>query len=195
MAISLDTATRLSTDLVRVMKLFQSLRQHSPKLHPGLEPASFPILFNLVDGPRRVSLLADCVHSDVSTVSRQVTTLVSHGLLEKVADTQDGRAFMVSLSAEGMDLVERLKVSRGEWFRRMLQDWKPGEAEAFGEYLERFATAFEASKGEVRSITLAPTLAPTLPPTPLPVLAPVTTVIPPVTPSGQVLAGTANEEY
>jgi len=187
MAISLDTATRLSTDLVRVMKLFQSLRQHAPKLHPGLEPASFPILFNLVDGPRRVSLLADCVHSDVSTVSRQVTMLVSHGLLEKVADTHDGRAFMVSLSAEGIDLVERLKVSRGEWFRKMLQDWEPGEAEAFGEYLERFATAFEASKDEIRSITLAPTLAP--------VLAPVTTVIPPVTPSGQVLAGTANKEH
>src|SRR6185436_2458083 len=110
MAISLDTATRLSTDLVRVMKLFQSMRQHAPKLHPGVEPASYPILFNLLDGPRRVSLLADCVYSDVSTVSRQVTTLVSHGLLEKVADTHDGRAFMVSLSAEGIDLVERLKV-------------------------------------------------------------------------------------
>jgi DNA-binding MarR family transcriptional regulator len=148
-------------------------------------------LFNLLDGPRRVSLLADCVHSDVSTVSRQVTMLVSHGLLQKVADTHDGRAFMVSLSAEGIDLVERLKVSRGEWFRKMLQDWEPGEAEAFGEYLERFAVAFEASKDEIRSITLAPTLAPTV----SSVLAPVTTVIPPVTPSGQVLAGTANKEH
>jgi len=195
MAISLDTATRLSTDLVRVMKLFQSMRQHAPKLHPGVEPASYPILFNLLDGPRRVSLLADCVHSDVSTVSRQVTMLVSHGLLEKVADTHDGRAFMVSLSAEGIDLVERLKVSRGEWFRKMMQDWEPGEAEAFGEYLERFAVAFEASKDEIRSITLAPTFAPTLAPTVSPVLAPVTTVIPPVTSSGQVLAGTANKEH
>ncbi len=146
MAISLDSATRLSTDVVRVMKMFQSMRQHAPKLHPGVEPASYPILFNLVDGPRRVSLLADCVHSDVSTVSRQVTMLVSHGLLEKVADTHDGRAFMVSLSAEGTELVERLKVSRGEWFRKMLHDWEPAEVEAFGDYLGRFATAFEASR-------------------------------------------------
>ena len=33
-----------------------------------------------------MSLLAEHVYSDVSTVSRQVTTLVSHGLLEKVTD-------------------------------------------------------------------------------------------------------------
>jgi DNA-binding MarR family transcriptional regulator len=160
MAISLDSAIRLSTDLVRVVKLFQSMRQHAPKLHPGVEPASYPILFNLVDGPRRVSLLAECVLSDVSTVSRQVTTLVSHGLLEKVVDTHDGRAFMVSLSAEGAELVERLKVSRGEWFRRMLSDWQPADVDAFVDYLERFATSFESSKNQIRSISLAPALLP-----------------------------------
>ena len=156
MAISLDTATRLNTDLVRVMKLFQSMRQHAPKLHPGVEPASYPILFNLVEEPRRVSVLAECVYSDVSTVSRQVTTLVSHGLLDKLADPQDGRAFMVSLSAEGTELVGRLKASRGEWFRGVLQDWEPADANAFGDYLERFVTSFEASREPVRSITAPP---------------------------------------
>ena len=154
MAISLETATRLSTELVRVMKLFQSMRQHAPKLHPGVEPASYPILFNLVDEPRRVSLLADCVHSDVSTVSRQVTMLVSHGLLDKVADPLDGRAHMVSLSAEGAELVERLKAARGEWFRQMLHDWDPADADAFNDQLDRFATSFEASKDKIRLITL-----------------------------------------
>ena len=80
MAISHDTAAQLSHELVRLMKLFQSLRQHAPRLHPGVDTASYPILFNLADGPRRVSDLAGCVHSDVSTVSRQVTGLVTHGL-------------------------------------------------------------------------------------------------------------------
>jgi DNA-binding MarR family transcriptional regulator len=156
MAISLDSANRLSTDLVRVMKLFQSMRQHAPKLHPGVEAASYPILFNLSDGPRRVSLLADCVHSDVSTVSRQVTLLVSHGLLDKVADPEDGRAWMVSLSSEGTELVERLKASRGEWFRQILHDWEPADADAFGDYLERFALSFETSKDFFKSIALSP---------------------------------------
>ena len=156
MAISLETASRLSTDLVRVMKLFQSMRQHAPKLHPGVEAASYPILFNLVGEPRRVSLLAECIHSDVSTVSRQVTMLASHGLLEKVADPLDGRAFMISLSAEGAELVERLKIGRGEWFRQMLQDWEPADAEAFHGYLERFAASFEDSKDQIGFIALPP---------------------------------------
>jgi DNA-binding MarR family transcriptional regulator len=156
MAISLETATRLNTDVVRVMKLFQSMRQHAPKLHPGVEPASYAILFNLADEPRRVSLLADCVHSDVSTVSRQVTTLVSHGLLDKVPDPLDGRAFMVSLSSEGKELMERLKASRAEWFVKMLADWTTADADAFALYLERFATSFEASKDHFKSMTLPP---------------------------------------
>ena len=154
MAISLENATQLSTELVRVMKLFQSLRHHTPKLHQGVEPASYPILFNLVDEPRRVSLLADCIHSDVSTVSRQVTMLVSHGLVAKVADAQDGRAFMVSLSAEGAELVERVKAARGEWFRQMLHDWEPADAEAFKDYLERFAVSFDHSKELYGSLLL-----------------------------------------
>ena len=146
MTISLENATRLSIEMVRVMKLFASMRQHAPKVHPGVEPASYPILFNLVVGPQRVSLLAEHVHSDVSTVSRQVSTLVTHGVLEKVTDPHDGRACMVSLSTEGIALVEHLKISRGEWLRQLLQDWEPSDAEAFGDYLERFAASFEVSK-------------------------------------------------
>jgi DNA-binding MarR family transcriptional regulator len=146
MAISLENATRLSIEMVRVMKLFAAMRQHAPKVHPGVEPASYPILFNLGAGPQRVSLLAEHVYSDVSTVSRQVSTLVSHGVLEKVTDPQDGRACMVSLSDEGVALVEHLKASRGEWFRQLLHDWEPGDAQAFGDYLEQFAASFEESK-------------------------------------------------
>jgi DNA-binding MarR family transcriptional regulator len=153
MAISLDTATRLNTDLVRVMKLFASMRQHAPRLHPGVEPASYPILFNLIDEPRRVSVLAECVYSDVSTVSRQVTTLVSHGLLDKLADPDDGRACVVSLSAEGAELVQRLKAGRAEWFRQTLRDWEPADAEAFGDYLERFAMSFEASRAATLEVS------------------------------------------
>jgi len=156
MAISLESATRLNIQLVRVMKLFQSMRQHAPKIHPGVEPASYPILFNLLAAPQRVSVLAELVYSDTSTVSRQVTTLVSHGLLEKVTDPQDGRACMVSLSEEGADLVERLKVTRGEWFRQVLQDWEPSDAEALGNYLERFATSFQVSKALPFQVSVPP---------------------------------------
>jgi DNA-binding MarR family transcriptional regulator len=146
MAISLEGATQLSVEMSRVMKLFGSLRQHAPKVHPAVEPASYPILFSLTAGPARVSLFAEHVYCDVSTVSRQVTTLVSIGLLDKVSDPHDDRACMVSLSNEGGALVEHLKASRVEWFRQLLQDWEPADAQVFTDDLQRFAMTFEAPK-------------------------------------------------
>ena len=149
MAISHDTAAQLSHELVQLMKLFQSLRQHAPRLHAGVDTASYPILFNLHDGPRRVSDLAGCVHSDVSTVSRQVTGLVTHGLVEKVSDPQDGRAQMLSLTGAGTALLERLKDQRGEWFRGVLAEWTEDEAQAFIGSLERLTSGFEHSREQL----------------------------------------------
>ncbi len=160
MAISLEAATRLNIELVRVMKLLHSMRQHAPRVHPGVEPGSYPILFNLVAGPQRVSLLAEHVYSDVSTVSRQVTTLVSFGLLDKVSDPQDGRACMVSLSTDGAALVEHLKAVRGQWFAQVLHDWEPSDAEAFGGYLEQFATSFEGAAHITLALNTLPVNAP-----------------------------------
>jgi DNA-binding MarR family transcriptional regulator len=159
MAISLETATQLNIEVVRVIKLFHSMRQHAPRVHPGVEPGSYPILFSLLAGPQRVSLLAEHVYSDVSTVSRQVSTLVSHGLLDKVTDPQDGRACMVSLSLDGAELVQHLKDVRGEWFRQALHGWEPADAEAFSGYLRQFASSFEESKATVFHIPTPLTLA------------------------------------
>lgn len=146
MPLSLETATRLSTDLVGVFKLFGALKQHAPRYHEGVEPAAYPVLFNLVDEPRRVSALADCIHSDVSTVSRQVSTLAVHGLVDKIPDPADGRAAMVSLSDSGRDLVERMKAGRGAWIQQVLADWEPAEAEQLIERLEQFTRSFEKAK-------------------------------------------------
>ena len=110
MAISHDTAAHLSHDLVRLMKLFQSMRQQAPRQHPAVDTAAYPLLFNL-RAPRRVSALAGCVHSDVSTVSRQVTALVTHGLVEKVPDPHDGRAQVLSLTPTGRDLLTACRTS------------------------------------------------------------------------------------
>ena len=53
----------------------------------------------------RVSARAGCAHSDVSTVSRQVSHLVTHGLLAKLPDPDDRRAHRVTLTDEGRAYV------------------------------------------------------------------------------------------
>lgn len=140
-----ETAQRVSFGLIRLMKLMQAVRQHAPRIHPAVDATAYPVLFNLAAEPRRVSALADCVHSDVSTVSRQVSSLVGHGLLEKVSDPDDGRAQVVRLSEEGQSLLADIVQQRTEWFRALMDDWTPQEASDFAACLERFGAALEAS--------------------------------------------------
>jgi len=146
MGISKDTANELGNSVVRLVKLFSSMRQFAPKVHPGADASSYPILFFLARGPLRVSTLAECVHSDVSTVSRQVSALASHGLVDKAAATDDRRASILSLTPAGAEVIERLQRQRCHWFQTMLHDWDPTDVEVLLTSLDRFTTAVEGSK-------------------------------------------------
>ena len=148
MAVSLGDAAALSRTLVRVMKLFQALRPFAPRVHPAVDASLYPVLFTLHSGPKRVSELAESVHSDVSTVSRQTSTLVGHGIAEKVPDPADGRAQVITLTAAGSDLIDRIQEQRAQWFRHMLRDWTPQDLAAFTAYLDRFGDAVEACRAD-----------------------------------------------
>ena len=138
------TAERVSVDLIRLVKLIKAVRQHAPRIHPAVDTAAYPLLFNLAgQGELRVSALAECTHSDISTTSRQVSTLVGHGLLEKVTDPEDGRAQVVRLSARGQELLGRIKTERAAWFQQLLDGWTADDATAFADHLERFIGALE----------------------------------------------------
>src|SRR4029450_7120861 len=84
-----ETAQSLSNTLVRVMKIMSAMKHQAPRQHPAVDPSHYPVLFCLSGDPQRVSAVAESIHSDVSTVSRQVSHLVQHGLLEKIGDPDD----------------------------------------------------------------------------------------------------------
>ena len=151
-----ETAERVSVGLIRLMKLLQAMRQHAPRIHPAVDATAYPILFNLAAEPRRVSVLAEVVHSDVSTVSRQVSTLEVHGLVDKVSDPADGRAQVVQLSEEGTRLLARIQQSRTEWFRELMGDWTPEEASDFAGHLERFGADLERHRKNLANPTPSP---------------------------------------
>ncbi|WP_137121905.1 MarR family winged helix-turn-helix transcriptional regulator [Segeticoccus rhizosphaerae] len=146
MPVNVAEAGQLSVSLIRLMKLMKSIRTHAPRPHPAIESAAYPIMFTLVEGPQRVSRLADAVHSDVSTVSRQTSALAELGLLGKVQDPDDGRVWMLSLTAEGQELVQRLKEQRAEWFSYLLQDWDHADVVAFARSVDRLTTACDRER-------------------------------------------------
>jgi len=135
----------LGDDLVRVVKLLHHIRQQAPRQHPQVDPMAYPLLFNLMAGPRRVSALAEVIHSDVSTVSRQVSTLVDLGFVTRGPDPVDGRAQALTLTDEGRALLHAIRDDRDRWLQGLLADWDDDDVVAFSQHLQRFASDLEAS--------------------------------------------------
>lgn len=115
----------LNTQLMRLARVLQALRQHASTHAPGGVPwATYSLLFHLVvDGPRRSGELAQCVHADASTVSRQVDQLVRMGLVERRADPRDGRATQLVATEAGRQLHARVRADRERMLADVLAHW------------------------------------------------------------------------
>lgn len=135
----------LGDQLIRVVRLMHAIRQYAPRQHPQVDPMAYPLLFNLRVGPLRVTALAEAIHSDVSTVSRQVSALVDLGFVRRGADPDDGRAQALSLTEEGEALLDALRDGRDQWLQGVLADWSAEDVEAFGRHLQHFASDLEGS--------------------------------------------------
>ena len=139
----------LGDDLIRVVKLLHTVRQQAPRSHPQVDPMAYPILFNLKAG-LRVSALADAIHSDVSTVSRQVSTLVELGFVRRGPDPHDGRAQALALTDEGDALLVSIREGRDRWLQGLLADWPADDITSFSAHLRHFASDLEASLHSTR---------------------------------------------
>ena len=132
--------------LLRVQKLLLAARQTAPRAHPGVDVAAYPVLFVIAgNGTARVSDIAATLHNDVSTVSRQVSTFVTHGLVAKDVDPSDGRAHVVSLTDAGRDALQQIQDTRATWFQGLLTDWEAPETAAFVARLGELGDALDAN--------------------------------------------------
>lgn len=144
----LQPTTRLGDHLIRVFKLLDIVRTTSPRRHPAVDPMNYPLLFALRTEPRRTSDLAETLHLDISTVSRQIATLVKHGFVERTADPNDARAAVLSLTTSGEVLLDDVRADRDRWLRDLLAHWSTADIDAFGGYLDRFASDLSDSLTE-----------------------------------------------
>jgi DNA-binding MarR family transcriptional regulator len=111
----------------------------------GIEYPAYGLLANLiVHGPRRTTALADAVHADASTVSRQTAALVRHGLLERRPDPEDGRASILAPTAEGERVFLDNRRRHNENMARLLAGWSEREIHQLADLLTRLNTDFEA---------------------------------------------------
>jgi DNA-binding MarR family transcriptional regulator len=155
----LAVADTVGIELVRLVKLLERKHAQYRAEHPdAVERPTYLLLVHLVkDGPQRASALAESVHSDPSTVSRQVAQLVRLGLVERTADPEDGRATLLAATAEGHRVFEENRRTRTERIAALLSGWDPDDRLRFAELLARFTSDFETTigTGAGRASTLA----------------------------------------
>jgi DNA-binding MarR family transcriptional regulator len=103
-------------------------------------------------GPMRASEVAGCLHSDPSTVSRHVASMVKDGLLERRADPEDGRASILALTPKADAVIAEYERLRLTHFADMLSDWSERDLTRFAALLRRFTDDFENSIVKLHSV-------------------------------------------
>ncbi|SDN33899.1 MarR family winged helix-turn-helix transcriptional regulator [Allokutzneria albata] len=139
----LAIADELGMALVRLNRVQACIAGHASR-NGGIDKSSFVLLATLVgQGPTRSSALAEAVHSDPSTISRQVAQLVKDGLVERRADPVDGRATLLAATDAGLELLRVHRRRRNEAIAGMVADWSAADRRLFAELLGRFASDYE----------------------------------------------------
>ena len=91
---------------------------------PALSATDAWLLGRITDtGPVRLSELADWQEVDRSTMTPQVRRLESMGLVSRVTDPQDGRAFLVRATRAGAARHRRTKRTARAVYEALLSDW------------------------------------------------------------------------
>jgi DNA-binding MarR family transcriptional regulator len=142
----LAVADAVGSQLTRLVRLVERVhaQSHGPD---SIERATYLLLVHLVkDGPQRASALADAVHSDPSTISRQIGHLVKLGYVERTADPDDGRATRLAATDEGRRVLESNRARRTASIAELLGSWSPADRTTLAELLGRFVTDFETFK-------------------------------------------------
>jgi DNA-binding MarR family transcriptional regulator len=157
-AADLHTAEDLGVQLVRLVRLIHRAKSQIGKKGPdGIEQSAYAILFRLVqDGPQRTGRLAESLHSEISTISRQSNALVQHGLVERQADPEDGRASLLAPTAEGQRIFQEARDQRTRWLAEVLADWSPEDRQALNGLLARLNTDIETRTPNLTEPTCAP---------------------------------------
>jgi DNA-binding MarR family transcriptional regulator len=150
-----EAFVRLEREIALLLRRARAISTRlAGELHPELDGAAYGLLALLQDaGPLRASDLVARLGLDKSTVSRQVANLVDLGLVDRAADPVDGRAQVLTPSAEGTARLARVRDSRRARWEADLNDWPAEDVAALAELLGRLNCLGEAREAEAEQST------------------------------------------
>lgn len=120
-----ETAARLRSTTTR---LFRLMRRHSPA---GLSPSQLSALGTVRrEGPLPIGALADAEAIAKPTATKITDKLEAAGLVERRTDPTDRRVSLVAMTADGVDLLDRIAARRTAWLTDRLRELPADERAA-----------------------------------------------------------------
>ncbi|MBA3833466.1 MAG: MarR family transcriptional regulator [Chthoniobacterales bacterium] len=131
--------TRLRQHLMRAME--KTFAEH------GLNRASFDVLATLRrSGPPYALSPGDLMASTMvtsGTMTYRIDQLEEAGMIKRVKNPEDGRGFLISLSQQGYDLIDKAVTAHVETQARLVTSLTAGQRKQLDELLRQFLSGFE----------------------------------------------------
>jgi DNA-binding MarR family transcriptional regulator len=99
-------------------------------------------------GPVSTNALAQALHLDASTVTRQIAPLERGGLIERRPDPADGRSSSIALTAEGRRCMIDVTQERRRRIEALVSDWDGADKAGLAAALARLNSSLAESVAE-----------------------------------------------
>jgi DNA-binding MarR family transcriptional regulator len=128
-----------------IRRVRRVIGERARSVHPDLQPSAYLILTYLQDEDDvRSSRLVENFGIDKGAISRQITSLVDLGLVERIPDPEDGRATRIRLTDDAKARIESVSARRWGRFGQRLADWSDDDLAGFAATLQHYNESLES---------------------------------------------------
>ena len=149
-----DVLGIIELELMKLVRQLETLGRRS-SLYVRVDRAGYLALRTLEAlGPSSVNTVAQALHLDASTVTRQVSTLEAAGFACRRADPGDRRSSTISLTAEGRRTMGKVEQERRRVLEALLGDWTDDEVGDLGRVMAKLNLSLAGSVADDRQEAL-----------------------------------------
>jgi DNA-binding MarR family transcriptional regulator len=118
-----DPIGTIELELIKLVRHLENFGRRS-SLYVQVDRAGYLAMRVLADaGPASTNALAQALHLDASTVTRQVAALERAGLVVRRPDPADGRSSSIALTDEGRRSMAEVEQERRRCIEALVRDW------------------------------------------------------------------------
>jgi DNA-binding MarR family transcriptional regulator len=145
-----DSIGRIEIEMLKLVRHLETFGRRG-ELYVRVDRAGYLALRTLADlGPMSVNALAQELHLDSSTVTRQTASLEKAKLVERRPDPADGRSSSILLTAAGRRTMQSVETQRRRLIEEMLGDWDGDELDILGRVMGNLNVAIARTMAVLR---------------------------------------------